>query len=99
MLIHISVYCLCSNETEWNAGKLWHTCTMLTDLEAVFRSLKSELSFRPVYQHKEERVDGHLATRPKNCCAFLDLVVLLLAFILVGEVGVVYHYPSQVFEY
>ncbi len=33
---------------------------MLTDLEAVFRSLKSELGLRPVYQHKEERADGHL---------------------------------------
>jgi hypothetical protein len=33
---------------------------MLTDLEAAFRSLKSELGFRPVYHHKEERVDGHL---------------------------------------
>ncbi|MCQ8106438.1 hypothetical protein NP590_20235 [Methylomonas sp. SURF-2] len=33
---------------------------MLTDLEAVFRSLKSELGLHPVYHHKEERVDGHL---------------------------------------
>jgi hypothetical protein len=33
---------------------------MLTDLEAVFRSLKSELGLRPVYHHKEIRVDGHL---------------------------------------
>ena len=34
--------------------------TMLTDLESVFRSLKSELGMRPVYHHKEERCDGHL---------------------------------------
>ena len=33
---------------------------MLTELEAAFRSLKSELGFRPVYHHKEKRVDGHL---------------------------------------
>jgi transposase len=33
---------------------------MLTDLEAVFRSLKSELGLRPVFHHKEERADGHL---------------------------------------
>ena len=33
---------------------------MLTDLEAVFRSLKSELGMRPVYHHKEDRCDGHL---------------------------------------
>jgi hypothetical protein len=42
------VYCLRSNETEWDAEKLWYTYIMLTDLEAVFRSLKSELGFRPV---------------------------------------------------
>ena len=39
---------------------MWRTFTMLTDLEAVFRSLKSELGLRPVYHHKEHRVDGHL---------------------------------------
>lgn len=33
---------------------------MLTDLEAVFRSLKSELGLRPVYHHKEDRAEGHL---------------------------------------
>ena len=33
---------------------------MLTDLEAVFRSLKSELGLRPVYHRTEGRVDGHL---------------------------------------
>ena len=33
---------------------------MLTDLEAVFRSLKSELGLRPVFHHKEERTEGHL---------------------------------------
>jgi transposase len=33
---------------------------MLTDLEAVFRSLKSELGLRPVFHRQENRVDGHL---------------------------------------
>jgi hypothetical protein len=33
---------------------------MLTDLEAVFRSLKSELGLRPIFHHKEDRADGHL---------------------------------------
>ena len=33
---------------------------MLTDLEAVFRSLKSELGLRPVFHRTEARVDGHL---------------------------------------
>jgi hypothetical protein len=33
---------------------------MLTDLETVFLSFKSELGLRPVYHHKEICVDGHL---------------------------------------
>jgi len=60
MLTHPGVYCLRSNETTWDAPTLWHTYTMLTDLEAVFRGLKSELGLRPVYHHKEERTEGHL---------------------------------------
>ena len=59
-LTHPGVYCLRSNETTWDAEKLWRTFTMLTDLEAVFRSLKSELGLRPVFHHTENRVDGHL---------------------------------------
>lgn len=57
---HSGVYCLRTNELDWDAAKLWRTYTMLTDLEAVFRSLKSELGLRPVYHHKEERAEGHL---------------------------------------
>ena len=33
---------------------------MLTDLEAVFRSLKSELGMRPVFHQITKRVTGHL---------------------------------------
>jgi len=60
ILTHPGVYCLRSNETTWDAEILWHTYTMLTDLEAVFRGLKSELGLRPVFHHKEERTAGHL---------------------------------------
>jgi transposase len=59
-LTHPGVYCLRSNETGWDSERLWRTYIMLTDLEAVFRSFKSELGLRPVYHHKEIRVDGHL---------------------------------------
>ena len=54
------VYCLRTNQTDWDEATLWQTYTMLTDLEAVFRSLKSEFGLRPVYHHKSARVDGHL---------------------------------------
>lgn len=53
-------YCLASNETQWDEARLWSTYTMLTDLEAVFRSLKSELGLRPVYHHSAHRTEGHL---------------------------------------
>jgi len=59
-LTHPGVYCLRSNELTWEEATLWHTYTMLTDLEAVFRSLKSELGLRPIFHHKEERAEGHL---------------------------------------
>lgn len=54
------VYCLRSNVTDWDEEHMWRTYMTLTDLEAVFRSLKSELGLRPIYHHKEERCDGHL---------------------------------------
>jgi len=58
MLTHPGVYCLRSSETTWGAQTLWHTYTMLTDLEAVFRGLKSELGLRPVYHHKRGTYRG-----------------------------------------
>ena len=60
MLTHPGVYCLRTHELTWDAERLWRTYTLLTDLEAVFRSLKSELGLRPIYHRTEARVDGHL---------------------------------------
>jgi hypothetical protein len=60
MLTDPGVYCLRSNELSWDAPTLWRTYMTLTDLEAVFRSLKSELGLRPVFHHKANRTDGHL---------------------------------------
>ena len=54
------VYCLRTDQNSWDESTLWRTYTMLTDLEAVFRSLKSELGLRPVFHQKTERVSGHL---------------------------------------
>lgn len=60
MLTDPGVYCLRSNELNWDAERLWRTYMTLTDLEAVFRSLKSELGLRPIFHSKGERTDGHL---------------------------------------
>ena len=60
MVTHPGVYCLRSSETDWDEDTLWRTYTTLTDVEAVFRSLKSELGLRPIYHRKPARADGHL---------------------------------------
>lgn len=57
---HCGVYCLRSNISDWSEARLWQTYLMLTEIEATFRSLKTELGLRPVYHQKEERVTGHL---------------------------------------
>ena len=54
------VYCLRTSHKDLDEKTLWHTYTMLTELEAVFRSLKSELGIRPVFHQVTERVTGHL---------------------------------------
>jgi len=60
MVSHPGVYCLRTNLLDWDAPRLWTTYIMLTDIEAVFRSLKPELGMRPVFHRKEDRCDGHL---------------------------------------
>ncbi len=61
MVTDPGVYALRSNMPDWDEEKLWRTYIMLTDLEAVFRSLKSELGPRPVFHHKQERSEAHLS--------------------------------------
>lgn len=53
-------YILRSNVKEYTTEQFWRTFVLLTDLEAVFRSLKSELGLRPVFHRTQHRVEGHL---------------------------------------
>ena len=54
------VYCLRTTLTEPDDATLWRIYSMLTNLEAVFRSLKTDLGLRPVHHQIERRVEGHL---------------------------------------
>ena len=54
------VYCLRTTLIDQDDATLWRTYTMLTNLESVFRSLKTDLGLRPVYHQIERRVEGHL---------------------------------------
>jgi len=57
---HCGVYCLRTNIPDWSEEQLWTTYIMLTEIEATFRSLKTDLGLRPVFHQKEDRVTGHL---------------------------------------
>jgi len=57
---HPGVYCLRSNRNDLKAQTMWDIYIMLTDLEAAFRCLKSELGLRPIYHQKTSRVDSHI---------------------------------------
>jgi hypothetical protein len=57
---NVGVYCLRTNRDDLDEKTFWETYTMLTELEAAFCSLKSELGFRPIYHQKEDRIDAHL---------------------------------------
>ena len=54
------VYCLRTTLINLDDATLWRTYTMLTQLESVFRSLKTDLGLRPVYHQIERRIEGHL---------------------------------------
>ena len=53
-------YLLRSNADGEDPAVLWTRYVQLTQIEAVFRSLKSELGIRPVYHRLEHRVEAHI---------------------------------------
>lgn len=53
-------YVLRTNVTEWTPEVLWRTYIQLTEAEAAFRIHKSELSIRPIWHQREDRVLAHI---------------------------------------
>jgi transposase len=53
-------YLLRSNLTAEDPAVLWTRYVQLTQIEAVFRSLKTDLGIRPIYHQLEHRVDAHI---------------------------------------
>jgi len=53
-------YLLRSNLTSEDPSVLWTRYVQLTQIESVFRSLKSELGIRPIYHQLERRADAHI---------------------------------------
>jgi transposase len=53
-------YLLRSNVSDWTAAELWRCYMQLTEAEAAFHIHKSDLSLRPVWHQKKERVQAHV---------------------------------------
>lgn len=53
-------YLLRTNLVGWSPEDLWKTYIQLTQAEAAFRTQKSELNLRPIWHHKEDRVQAHI---------------------------------------
>ncbi|MEN6503755.1 MAG: IS1634 family transposase [Planctomycetaceae bacterium] len=53
-------YILRSNVTDWTDHELWEAYIQLTEAEGAFRIHKSDLSLRPIWHQKSERVQAHI---------------------------------------
>jgi len=53
-------YVLRTNVHEWSEEELWRTYIQLTEAEAAFRIHKTDLSIRPIWHQKAERVQAHI---------------------------------------
>lgn len=71
-------YLLRSNLTSGDPAVLWTRYVQLTQIEAVFRSLKSELGIRPIYHQLEHRVDAHILVAFLAYCLQVTLKQRLL---------------------
>ena len=54
------MYCLRTTLAGQDNATLWRTPIILTELESVFRSLKTDLGLRPVFHRIDRRVEGQL---------------------------------------
>jgi len=64
-------YLLRTNLTADSAAELWKKYIQLTEVEAAFRTLKSELAIRPLFHQLEKRVKAHVLV------AFLGYALLV----------------------
>jgi transposase len=66
-------YLLRAHWTEKDPTKLWQTYTQLTEAEAAFRTLKSEIKVRPIWHWTEARVQAHLMVAFLGYCLWVYL--------------------------
>lgn len=53
-------YLLRSNLTDTSPEQLWQLYMRLCNIEEAFRNLKGDLSLRPIYHQREDRIEAHI---------------------------------------
>lgn len=66
-------YLLRAHWTEKDPAKLWATYMQLTEAEAAFRTMKSEIKVRPIWHWTETRVQAHLMVAFLGYCLWVYL--------------------------
>ncbi len=79
MQLRQGAYLLRTNLAETDPAKLWDKYVQLTEAEAVFRVLKSELNIRPIWHQKQDRVQAHILVAFLGYALWVTLKHLLKA--------------------
>jgi transposase len=66
-------YLLRTNLSREAPEKLWRQYLQLTEVEAVFRTLKSELNLRPIWHRLQRRVEAHILVAFLGYCLWICL--------------------------
>lgn len=72
------VYLLRTNLRDTDPERLWQSYIQLTEAEAAFRALKSELSIRPIFHQLERRAKAHILVAFLGYAMWVTLKHLLL---------------------
>ena len=73
MLLRDGMYLLRTNLTQTDPNILWQRYMLLTQVEAAFKSLKSDLAVRPVHHQLEHRVEAHIFVAVMGYCLMVTL--------------------------
>jgi transposase len=66
-------YLLRSNLSGEEPAILWQRYIQLTEIEAVFRNLKSDLAMRPIHHQKDSRIEAHIFVAFLAYCLYVTL--------------------------
>lgn len=66
-------YLLRSNLTREAPSNVWQKYLLLTHVEQAFKELKGDLSVRPIFHQKEERIEAHIFVSFLSYCLFVTL--------------------------